>query len=128
MTRLELEKLIEENSGKWTSDQGIEFTQEDDRTIHAESGGMNGFIIHNNPPEDFHFSIGFRVFDEDKMSEFIQFVKDLATVFGITPKFPGMDSFEKVVKVTDNAAEERLSGKIEAYEKLLIGRDLTISK
>lgn len=34
---------------------------------------------------------------------------------------------ERVVTTVDKAAEERLAGKVEAYEKILIGRSITAS-
>ena len=109
----------------------LNFTQEkDDETIHIKSteNSMSGFILGSGDLNDFIFSNGFSLFDKESMANFINFAKDLSYFLEVKLDIPGAEVIERFIKVKDETAEAKLDGKVEAYEKLLIGRTVSIGE
>jgi len=112
-------------------ENNLKFTQEDgDGTIHIRSteNSMSGFILGSGDLNDFHFSNGFSLFDKESMANFINFAKDLSYFLEVKLDIPGAEVIERFIKVKDETAEAKLDGKVEAYEKLLIGRTVSIGE
>ena len=109
----------------------LKFTQEkDDETIHIKSteNSMAGFILGSSDLNDFYFANGFSIFDKESMENFINFAKDLSNFLEVKLEIPGAETIERFIKIKDETTEAKLDGKVEAYEKLLIGRTVTIGE
>ena len=109
----------------------LKFTQKDeDETIHINSteNSMSGFILGISDLNDFYFANGFNLFDKENMKNFINFAKDLSNFLEVKLEIPGAETIDRVVKIKDETTEAKLDGKVEAYEKLLIGRTVSIGE
>ena len=112
-------------------ENNLKFTQEDgDGTIHIRSteNSMSGFILGSSDLNDFYFANGFSIFDKESMENFINFAKDLSNFLEVKLEIPGAETIERFIKIKDETTEAKLDGKVEAYEKLLIGRTVTIGE
>ena len=129
MTKQEVVQKINENNGSWIAPHQIVFTQEKgDKTIHAKSAdGMSGFLIGiKNDWKEFHVTSSFYFFEGERMGEFIRFRKNLGEILGIPFEIPGAEKIETTVKIKDEKSEGILMGKVEAYEKIITDRPITI--
>jgi hypothetical protein len=62
----------------------------------------------------------------DNILTLYKHVVELSRITEVT--LPGFEFKERIVQKSDEAKEKYLSGKVEAYEKILIGRDISASK
>lgn len=128
MNRQEVEEKITQGDGQWIT-ENLVFTQDDDGTIHAKwldsSRKGQGFIVgKTNPPTDFHFTTSGGAKDFDDM---VAFGKAVASVLGFRIALKEASEYTIVQKVPDPEMP-RVQGMVEAYEKILLGRDITASK
>jgi hypothetical protein len=135
MTRKELLERIDANGGEWKATDVVRFTR---HGSDHDPDGVSAFVIHDG--DERHFWLMGHL---DRVSEFrVQNIETLgliptayeaAQVLASVVEYdmPGVKPVT-IVKVerleADRALEEHLSGKVEAYEKLLIGRAVTISQ
>jgi hypothetical protein len=126
MTIKEIEQNIVNGDGKWAPKDDFVFTQEEgDETIHVKCARENevgsGFLMSHGNGDfgQFHIMGGFSLKDINKHNNFCQMLIDILDV----PVSIG-SVVSKEVKVTD----QKILGMVEAYEKLLLGREMTLGK
>lgn len=125
----DLVKKIQDAGGSYTSDSGIVFTVESDGdgTIHAKRNKHGAFLMTHSKEDMGKFYISGSE-DMKTFSNLLEFVKDLANDVEYELMMPGAEKIVTERKVKDVEIEKengRLSGKVEAYEKILIGRTIT---
>lgn len=132
MTRQELIDKIEGSiDRKWQPEEDIVFTVEGkDKTIWAKGFGFAVFQMEHGGDNmgDFHLSSCKEIKD---FNDLILFIKKVSAHVGYDLKIDGYTSTpveQVVVDKTDKIKESLLAGKVEAYENILIGRDITASE
>lgn len=123
-----LKQKIEEGNGKWVAREGLEFKQDkDDGTIHCHCKRENevgtAFLMnHNFDDFNWYMSNSFNIKEVQKSINFFQLlinVLELDVRIGVVEKEVKVE-VEKIVK------DDKQSGMIEAYEKLLLGKRITL--
>src|SRR5690242_15130934 len=128
MTSYELKAKIEAGGGRYVGAGGIVFRPSDDDTsIEAFDGKKKIGWMFGEPSE-------FYITGAD-LKEVTKWVSFLAAEFGLSSDSPSVIDRpvyrERIVKEIDEETIReyaRASGKVEAYEKILVGRSVNLSK
>lgn len=132
MTKKELIEKIIANDGSYIKN-GINFTYDDDGLVRAigRIGGVdfNAFIIKPVDTCDFYISTNVEM---SKVNAYVDFVRTIANIVGMDIKISedhrNITRSETNGRIDMGEAElQKKSGMVEAYEKLLLGRNITIS-
>lgn len=130
LTKQELINHIQNSVNQsWEPEAGLKFTMQEDETVYVDWSGKNvnfrAFIMKHNGDAmgEFYLANAGNLRDTNDL---ILFIKKIAKHVGYELKIDEAQIVEK--PVIDNKEESRLTGKVEAYEKILINRELTISK
>ncbi len=124
-----LKKNIVLGNGKWEPKEDFIFTQEDDGTIYAKCNRENeigiAFLMTHSGGNfmDFYIQSGCSIKDINKN---IRFTKMLNDILEIGVSIESVTEKEVKVEVEKIVIDEKSKGTIEAYEKLLIGRKVTL--
>jgi hypothetical protein len=132
LTREQLLKKIEEGGGSWEPEGSFKFylDKRDGTTIYAEWTSELGYKYDafwirghkENNPGEFYFNTTCGLSEGDSL---IEFVKKLSYYTDYDLGLDGVTAVEK--EVYNKEEESRLAGKVEAYENLLINREINIS-
>lgn len=124
----QLQQKIKEGEGKWEPKSGLEFIQEsEDDTIHCHCRRENevgsAFLMkHSFSNFNWHISSSFGILETKKQINFYQLLIDtleLEVKIGVIEK-------EVKVEVEKIVADKEQEGFIKAYEKILLGRKITL--
>lgn len=133
MNKKYLVEQIQNGGGVWES-YGFKFTQEkEDGTIHVKWSVADGAIfsaflmnhVGNDNLDQFYLTTNVDIADFNAL---IVAVKVLAKKLEVSVNFDGAKIIEREVVVSDNSARDKLMGKVEAYESMLHGRQVTVGK
>jgi len=137
MTKEDLIEKISDAGGEY-KDRGIIFTSPKENRVEIKRGKFECTVYdHSKDLNDIAF--GFLGFSMAELTEFYDFVADLSEVLGIyapKPREVTKDNTDFAIAVDDKDLEpndnaptrEHALGMVEAYEKILIGRDITVAK
>ena len=128
-TREQLSQLIEDNNGEWEPEKGFIFRQDKEYgTMHIDWTSrvytFQAFLM--NAKEDMGGIHLCSVGDLENINYFIKFIKKIAEYTEYELKIDEAKTVQ--MPVSDKAKESKLAGKVEAYENLLINREINISK
>ena len=117
---------------KYTTANGITFTIEDgDDTIYARREGIVAFCTKSSDVDDWYQSSSIGHFTN--CNNVFTFMRDISEYIGFDFKIEGqilrVKEKEVVIEKEGPSTEQyRLGGMVEAYEKILTNRDLTVGK
>lgn len=130
---MNIEKLKENivlGNGKWEPKEGFIFTQEEgDGTVwvkcERENEKGSGFLMPHSKGDlkDFYIQTGLSIKEINKNIRFVQMLNNILEI-GI--QIESVTEKEVKVEVEKIVIDEKSKGVIEAYEKLLIGRKVTL--
>lgn len=128
-TREEFIALIKSSIKEEYIADEIFFKVDESQTIWASRGSFKAFSM--SEIDDWYFSQGMG--DFSKINEAIVFMRNIADEIGFEFKVDGQFvriKKEEVIKEIEVPSNEqhRLGGMVEAYEKILINREVTIAK
>lgn len=128
----ELKKKITDGNGKWIVKDGFEFRSEnEDGTIHVKCDTENefggGFLMasKNGDFTQFYIISSIEIKDINKHLNFCQTLIDILGI-GNEVKIGSVVTKEVEVEVIKEVYNPKSEGMIEAYEKLLLGRKVTL--
>ena len=117
---------------KYTTANGITFTIEDgDDTIYARREGIVAFCTKSSDVDDWYQSSSIGHFTN--CNNVFTFMRDISEYIGFDFNIEGqivrVKEKEVVIeKEVPSTEQYRLGGMVEAYEKILTNRDLTVGK
>lgn len=117
---------------KYTTANGITFTIEDgDDTIYARREGIVAFCTKSSDVDDWYQSSSIGNFTN--CNNVFTFMRDISEYIGFDFNIEGqivrVKEKEVVIeKEVPSTEQYRLGGMVEAYEKILTNRDLTVGK
>jgi len=131
LTKAEFIETINKD-GKFTSSIGITYTIEDgDETIYARRDGVVAFCTKSSEINDWYLSSSIGNFKNT--NNVLKFMRDLSEDvgydFSIEGQVVSVKVEEKVVeKEVPSNMQYELQGMVTAYEKILLNRELNVSK
>jgi hypothetical protein len=127
LTRDDLLKRVKENGGEWEPEPGMIFkTDKSDETVHVrdEKTKMSAFFMKHMGEDMAKFYIS-SSFNLEDLGNAIEFSRKLAKHVGFNLEVKGAETIEVVKEIKNEKEEARLGGMVQAYEKILIGREIT---
>jgi len=128
MTRQTILANIEAGDGKWEPEKGLVFSKDHtsiDVKWNSPTSIFGAFLMDSAGDDmgNFHFS---SAGDFKDINGLIDFVKKVSRHTDYVLEIDNAKIVER--PVTDARTEANLAGKVEAYEKILINRDITVGK
>lgn len=132
MNLQELKQKIVDGNGEWEPESGFKFKMEkEDSTIHVSCDRPNergsGFLMEYNNGDfgQFYVQQGFNLRDTGKYIRFCHMLKNILEIENI--EISGGIIEKKIeVEVEKKIVDEKQQGMIDAYEKILLGRKVTL--
>jgi len=131
MTRQDILDEIKKSKGDWVSKNDIKFTVDEDDTVTANKDGFSAFLMIHGGDDmgKFYINNSKNLKDVNELLDFLNCLNDDVDA-GVMIESRKIIEVEKIVEkeviVKDETVDARLSGKIQAYEKLLMGNSIKI--
>lgn len=130
LTREQIKTNIEAGSGKWEPEKDFIFRMDDsDNTLHidwiTDVQKYQAFLV-NSRGEDMGSIYLASMGELKNINYIIKFVKKISEYVGYDLNIDEAKTVQMPVR--DKGEESRLAGKVEAYENLLLNREINISK
>jgi len=128
MTRQDIIANIEAGDGKWEPEKGLIFSTDRDLIAvkwNSPTTIFGAFLMEHSEDNmgELHLS---SAGDFKDLNGLIEFVKKVSRYVEYVLEIDNAKIVERPVR--DVMAEANLAGKVEAYEKILINRDITVGK
>lgn len=132
-TKEELIELIKKSDGeKYICSNGVAYTlEDDDDTIYAKRDGLYAFCTKSSEIDNWYMGSSIGNFSNtDKTIVFMMEIsEEVGFDFSIEGQIVRIKKEEVIVEKEIPSVEQyRLSGMVQAYEKILTNRDLTVGK